>query len=38
MSKNREKTFKIIEKIQKFFKPQKQREKCGKRSQKFEKR
>ena len=37
MSKNREKTFKIIEKSQKCFKPEKEREKYGIRSQKFEK-
>ena len=37
MSKNREKTFKIIEKSQKCFKPEKEREKYGKRSQKLKK-
>ena len=31
MSKNREKTAKIIEKNQRSFKPEKEREKCGKK-------
>ena len=37
MSKNREKTVKNIKKSQKCFKPENEREKYGKRSQKFEK-